>query len=282
VWLCIVQGLAHHVANHAETLRHLWVEHEGRLELKVRADDFVKGSSHNDWPRVFGEFSEQIELNSVAGSRDKVVASFSTTGPVEKAACEIALMSTLQSYFSYKVVTTCGIPSITLLGTLDDWRTLEDRAEELRPYQCDVWLNSLKNVLRLLREAVAGRPNREFFQSFYKYASHSGGDNITGWIQVLFPYLRDPNDPKTTDSNMFFNPATNWTNWPHEVKKDHGITSECLPSGLCSAPFIWQYFETNYPMEFLAGFVGISQEPADAKIPFAVRPAMGWMVREAS
>src|SRR5437773_1977529 len=60
VWLCIAQGFAQHVEQNAEQLRDRFVRHEGKEQIVVVRDEFVKGSPSNDWPGVFGEFSDAI------------------------------------------------------------------------------------------------------------------------------------------------------------------------------------------------------------------------------
>jgi hypothetical protein len=89
VWLCIAQAFAHHVDENAEALRGRFVRHEGKAEIIVIRDGFRKGDPDNDWPGVFGEFSDAI-AEHVGKQRDLVVADFSTTGPVERAASEVS------------------------------------------------------------------------------------------------------------------------------------------------------------------------------------------------
>jgi hypothetical protein len=50
-----------------------------------------------------------------------------------------------------------------------------------------------------------------------------------------------------------------------------------LPSGLSKAPFRWNYLDQSFDMEFLGGFVGVSQD----KETLAMRPEIGWVLREA-
>jgi hypothetical protein len=50
-----------------------------------------------------------------------------------------------------------------------------------------------------------------------------------------------------------------------------------LPSGLSKAPFRWEHLERSFDMELLGGFVGVSQD----RETLAVRPEIGWAVREA-
>src|ERR1700728_559348 len=51
IWLALAQGFAMHVHANAERLRGKFVRHEGQALLRVRRDDFVKGSPHNPWPQ---------------------------------------------------------------------------------------------------------------------------------------------------------------------------------------------------------------------------------------
>lgn len=62
LWLVIAQGLSQHINVNAENLRSRFVSHDGKVEIRVRRDEFVrsKGQDRNDWPGVFHEFSDQI------------------------------------------------------------------------------------------------------------------------------------------------------------------------------------------------------------------------------
>jgi hypothetical protein len=265
VWLCIAQAFAHHIDTHAEELRDRFVKHAGKAEIVVIRDEFLRGSPGNDWPGVFGEFSDAIAKH-VGKQRDLVVASFSTTGPVERAASEVVLMSAMKQYFKYIVETRCGIPQITLLGTPDDWRSIRQRAAVLAEYGLESWVRELSPILDQLCEAAEGRPDRAMWQSFYKFKSGSGGDHATGWINVLFPYLR-----RQGSGELEANPhVSSWRN-------GYGPEPSAFPSGLSSAPFIWKYLGSKLPMEFVAGFVAVSQDP----VTLGVRPAIGWAVCDA-
>ncbi|WP_437298561.1 DUF4419 domain-containing protein [Sorangium sp. So ce426] len=261
IWLCIAQGFGVHVNLHAEELRRRFVRHEGQKTLSIQRPAFVKGSPDNDWPGCFAEFSDYI-AEHVGKARDLVVASFSTTGPVERAASEVVLMSAMQRYFRYEVVTWCGIPEITLLGTPEDWRAIRRRAEVLAEYGLTTWMRGLLPVVdEFVAVASGGAVNRGFWASFYKHRSTSGDSSVTGWINALFPYLEHEGIPR-------WNPGV--ASWG--TKSQVGA----FPKGLSLAPFTWQYLGKPIPMELLGGFIGISQDPQT----WAVRPAIGWAVRD--
>ncbi|MBN8639032.1 MAG: DUF4419 domain-containing protein, partial [Anaerolineae bacterium] len=192
---------------------------------------------------------------------DVVTARFSTTTAPEQAAFQIALMDAVQYYFEFEVRTLCGIPSITLEGTSEDWHELILRFERFRDYGLSPWVDTL---LPILQEFTRPGENREFWQSIYKYHSASGGGYITGWIGLFFPY-----DDKERNRGA-------WGECPPE---DASIGYRSLPDGISTAPFTWVFplHGLTYAMEFVAGFLGISQDPRT----YAVRPEIGWLVCEA-
>ena len=110
IWLMICQGVANHINAHAEELRPRIVSNQGKITIEVRRDDFVKGSPENPWSEVFHEFSVQIRDHVGAGI-ELFVPSFSTTGPVERAAAEVVLLDAMQSYFEYVVHTHVRYPN---------------------------------------------------------------------------------------------------------------------------------------------------------------------------
>jgi len=123
--------------------------------------------------------------------RDMVVADFSTTTLFHRAATEVALMDAFQGYFEYEMLAGCGIPAINLMGAPDDWRDVRRRAAAFGKYGLDRWMQALLPVLDQIEATSRGHGDREFWQSFFRYRSGSLGSAMTGWIHVLFPYLKD-------------------------------------------------------------------------------------------
>ncbi|WP_442483725.1 DUF4419 domain-containing protein [Aeoliella sp. SH292] len=264
IWLTLVQGFAIHVNEHAETLRYRFVEHADKKLIQIRRDDFVKGTPENPWTEVFDEFSQQIRP-LISGAYELVVADFSTTGLVERAAFEIALLDAMQRYFSYSLVTLCGIPSIRLEGTADDWKQLRQRAEALGQYQLRWWTDALDPVLAQFEAASLGDVDQPFWDSIYKLRGPRGSGNpyTTGWIQKLYPYLQESPD------KFEINP---WLS--DEVPG--GPEPAMYPVLAPKAPFEWDYIGTKFEMEMIGGLLGVAQDPTTLEI----RPEMGWAVRD--
>jgi hypothetical protein len=284
VWLLICQAVANHVNVHAEELRPRLVRHEGKIQIVVQRNDFVKGSPENPWPEVFGAFSTKIREH-LGPAINLFLPAFSTTGPVERASAEVVLLDAMQSYFQYVVRTRCGIPAITLEGTAEDWQSLGERAEAFADLGLVRWVETLRPILRQFVRASQGDVEKPFWRSLYKLNDESGGPVITGWITAFFPYLKDyktgrvsvPIDGFFGDVRRPLDEMLYPGEGPERSSFADGPTIESLPGGLSKAPFRWEYLDTTFAMEFLGGFVGVAQ---DAET-LALRPEIGWAVREA-
>lgn len=269
LWLCIAQGLARHVDANAEALRSRLVRHEGRLLLEVRNDELARdASSPTEWARTVELLCAEVQTH-LGGRAALFVADFSITDACARTASQIALLSGVQQYFEYVVRSLCGIPAVTLVGTVDDFRALRTRAQVLHEFDLSWWVEALDPVLAKLEETAAKGPDVAFWQTLYKLVDASGGERVSGWINAFFPYLRDQGAER--------NP------WFAARRSDAETGSEfdlaglgAFPSGLASAPFVWHRLERADAMRLVAGFVGV-QRARDVSDD-AVAPALGWAV----
>lgn len=288
-WLLITQGLARHINEQPEELRSRFVQHQGKAKLEVRRDDFLKGSPENPWPDVFAEFSAQIQNHIGAENHGRIVAEFSTTGPVERAANEVVLLDALQSYFEYDFVTMCGIPEVALEGTVADWEKLAQLCGEIgAAYDLRWWTDRIQPRLSRIARNAAGVDDPALWRDIYKIDNSSGGPYSNGWIIEFFPYLQ-------TTGYLHKERSTLCEDWrerlanPDDYRevqllernwlftgRGRGVQLPDLPGSLCRAPFQWHYLSSVFSMEFLAGFIGFTQNAET----LAVRPHIGWAVRE--
>merc|ERR1711988_832927 len=144
---------------------------------------------------VFPEFSEQIAANTAPGTVELIQNEFSTTGPVERVVSHITLMDTVQHYFSYTMCCGCGFPQITLSGAPEDWEKIRLKAEGLRKYDLDWWLDALLPALDQFVAASHGKPDLDFWRALCNIntgTSFPHFEPLTGWVQVFFPYLIEP------------------------------------------------------------------------------------------
>jgi hypothetical protein len=266
VWLTIAQGFANHVNVNAEKLRKRFVNHEGKKMILIDEPGFVKGSPDNNWQGTFGKFSDKL-AEYIGKKRDLVVSNFSTTGLIEKAASEIVLMDSMKSYFKYACRTLCGIPTITLTGTVEDWQNIRNRAENFAEFDLDWWVKPLVQTLDHFVSAVEGKPDVKFWDELYKTGGGSGGPYISGWVNTLIPYTED------YKGNLTKNRYTE--KWNEGRGMGSGPTMDAFPNSLAKVPFKWEIDGRTHDMEFLGGLVGTHQYDN-----LSIEPTVGWAIRD--
>jgi len=258
IWLLISQGFARHIDNNREALRHKLVNFEGRKVLTVMANDIKLGNANSNWEALFPQFNQQISLFTGKKFVKNLTADFSTTTPTTKIASEITLMDGMKSYFVYQVILIgCGIPRVTLEGTVEDWEKVLQKIKFIKQYDLNWWTTELEPIVKEIILAKKGKPNNQFWMNMIKvHTTKAYGtiNTIDGWITKLFPYNK-----KGLKTN--FKP----------ISDIGGLASE-----LVKVPFVLENKEDGktYNMEFWAGFVGLKQNKAD----FSLKPEIGWAI----
>eukprot|EP00737_Agarophyton_chilense_P000504 gb/GEZJ01000562.1/.p1 GENE.gb/GEZJ01000562.1/~~gb/GEZJ01000562.1/.p1 ORF type:complete len:308 (-),score=44.87 gb/GEZJ01000562.1/:588-1511(-) len=270
IWIVIAYGAAKHINKNAEALRERFVSFEGKKALIIEKDDAVMGHVPvREWESdVFEEFSKQIRTHIGDSTHQLFAAPFSTTSSAEMTAAAITLMAATKDYFTFEMTTGCGIPSIELEGTLDDWMELRKRAaklgELLLPDFAEKWLTNLLPVLDEFVSAYKGAVNHAFWQRMVKkYSSGMSGATpvLSGWINNLYPYLANGRINRHMKS---------WVS----TSQHCGPNPKEFPQIVSTVAVKWRYFGSEFPLRFHAGYLGMSQDQST----LALRPYIGWVV----
>ena len=269
IWFLICQGFAHYVNDNPEEMRNLFVDHEGKIDLVVQSSkELLEGNA--DWDSIVDGFYEQIRDNTKGEIADIMAQKFSTTGVNEHIVSEIVLMETVKSYFNYIVMyLACGIPSITLTGTPDDWQSILDRTRKLSAYGIDWWVKDLEPILTEFVKASKGKPDVNFWKSIVKKyrpgetrglscGMDRGSTKFDGWFLKLMPYDRSGRTPAEVNMDHGMLPQMVRTDYKYIIFND--FTGEIVQEMM---------------MEFWAGIVGWDVDPET----FAMTPKLGWFTR---
>ena len=270
VWLIISQGFSRYVNAHSEEMRDLLVFHEGKKDLVVNSNNDVLSPSA-DWELLLNDFSASIAENTKGELADLMRADFTTTGITERIASQISLMDVVKEYFNFlNARISCGIPSITLKGSPDDWKKVLDKTRCLKKYNLEKWARDLEDILEEFVKASKGRANQKFWQNIVKkrrvdqlqadrgcLPNLEKTTKLDGWFLKFFP-----NAEGETSDSVLWN-----TSMPEEMVRVpfkqiyiHPVTGEVVKS---------------VPMELWAGFVGVEE---DTKT-HALMPKIGWLAR---
>lgn len=207
---------------------------------------------------VFEEaIASLIKDKNIANS---IVSDFSTTTSIDKICGQITLMDITKSYFSYVVMTKCGIPVVYIDGKKEDWLLMLGNIQTLLPmFDLQQWADKLSNIICKIINVYDGTEDIDFFKSIYKYRNMSGG-RVSGWITEFFPYVIK-NEGWGKNATQTF------------VKAGEYFSSSMFPSSICSAPFLWEYFAQKFDMNFFAGFCGFDESQNEA-----IRPRKNFFV----
>jgi hypothetical protein len=261
IWLTIAQGVSQHINYNAEKFRYSFVNHEGKKEIGVMVDDILYHDDsyiEGNWPEAVNRLVvatdravEKIDIKSI------LECDFSTTTKNSLTASRIVLLDMVKAYFSYKMYFLCGIPKVTLDGTLEDWTKLQEKVIKLRQLNLDMdfWLDRLDPVVWKLVETYKGKVDEKFWAKIVSSATFgSGGSSIIGgWMSAFYPYKRNGD----------------------KITADFSVETDDFPDGRVVVPFTT---DTNLRLKFIAGFLGAQQKTLENSNEIVVSPVIGWAV----
>jgi hypothetical protein len=263
IWLLIVQAFSNHVNANSEELRHYFVDFDGKKTLKVIYDIDPKGVNK----KILEDFSIQInkQMEEYLGKEimENLTPNFTTTDYDSIIISRLSIMGAFKKYFEYKMsCITCGNPYIILEGTAEDYKTIINKAKNLRKYKFEWYIDRIIPLIQKMVEAKEGNIDIEHFKNIIHertYAHvYTTSIYLSGWILQFFAYQKEGN------KIIPF--------------KDHEIEIEFLDklaNQMLIVPFtiIDENTKVKYPMKYKVGFIG-----CDINEKNEVYPIQGWIV----
>lgn len=267
IWQLICQGFACHINRNPEEMRHLFVDHDGKIDLLVESpEDLFSGKA--DWYGIVGDFATLISENTKDGVAELMAQPFSTTGPDELMASQVVLMKSMESYFQYIAhYIGCGIPYVTLTGTPQDWQSILDRTRQLEKYGLEWWVEELEPILEEFVKASEGQPDTDFWKSIVMehHPRELRGPGcfidmsteLDGWFLKFFPYDKNGRLPSKVRMTHDMLPEQVAVEFKYSVTDS--VSGEVL---------------STTGMELRAGIMGMTFEKKWTAVP-----KIGWFVR---
>lgn len=217
IWLQIMFSFSNYVDLNAEKLRNKIVDFEGKKALVVlynETDPNFQDFENNDnfrWDSIMKSFSDLIKNNTKNNIGETMECNFSSTGIIEKAAGQIAMMHSFEKYFDYYMgVCGCGITKLHMLGEREDWVNLKKKTKKLIEYDVDqnlkIYINNLKPILEQFINTYDEKVDLKFwntivnqFEGFLEMARPSRKRSfvpenfINGWIINFFLFDKKNN-----------------------------------------------------------------------------------------
>jgi hypothetical protein len=189
VWLAILAQFAVYVETNAERLRSRFVAHEtGKVRLLAAQGAHLQTA---DFDKLSADLAAAMEEHLQSAAKDWAMPNFSTTTNTDRTVACLMLMGAAQHYFDYEVHLLCGLPQVTLAGTVADWRSVRDRAHNLLQFdlldkRMSTWCGLLCPVLQQFVASAEGHADFEWWlQMCNQQGGGSGPRYLSGWITVF-------------------------------------------------------------------------------------------------
>jgi hypothetical protein len=182
------------------------------------------------------------------------------------------LFDAYSPYFTLVLGYICGIPSITLTGTVDDWQKIRSRVDELGRFGLRAWCRSLRPITYQFIRAAQGNVDKEFWQHIYGSVRRGCGSSfVTGWITRFYPYLHGSDGAVDRKNPLLALPIADM--WEAKLDGGTGISVDSVPRTLAKAIVTVndRVSGSNAAVALYAGLVGVGQEKDGA-----LQPIVGW------
>lgn len=139
-------------------------------------------SSFSSWPNFLIQMRSNVGKNVKNNVVDLLTSNFSTTGTVEGILSSACIMHTFKKYFDYtQVVCGCGIRNVHFMGTLDDWKLLRKKVEDLKMFtkpssshyspssDFRVYLDGVLPILDQFIRTYEGDVDNDFWDTIFDY-----------------------------------------------------------------------------------------------------------------
>jgi hypothetical protein len=296
IWFAILSQLNFYINVHAEDLRSHFVEHEGKKELIIESAGTIDTHDFSVFARRMTTLIQQNVKDP--DLRDWIMPTFSTTTVDDRTTAAVLMMGSLQAYFEYTSFLTCGIPSVTLLGTPADYEDILhrlDKLEELGPETTE-WARLLRPIVNQFIASfddARSAETKDFWSKIAHYEGGSGMDYLSGWLTAFCFWRKDGVSlyyRKSPDFNTTYipNPVNNIRIPQFELDnvKYHTIDLHDIPSGFASVPVKVNDNGLVHSTKMVAGSMGIHVTKSGEKSDDgqerwdSVRSLSGWIMYE--
>ena len=269
IWILVLQGFSRFMEKYENLVRERFVNFQGKKDLKIERLAYSPATATKEvWDGIIKEFVEKIGKHVGQECIDNLECNFSTTSQVAQVTSQVAIMSAMKQYFNYRVLMAgCGISSITLEGSVQDWEKIKSKLEFLSTKALKWWT---KHLIPIIDNIIAtkkyynskGKLNEELIE-FWKGMIRLKGKGdlydphlINGWIVKFIPNL---------------------SNEKHEVYEE--IYETQIPDQIISCPMELTWLsmmgkKVEYKCSLFSGFYGMVQD----KETFNVRPVIGYAI----
>ncbi|KAK3186341.1 hypothetical protein K4F52_004879 [Lecanicillium sp. MT-2017a] len=281
IWFEILAQMNFYMTTHAEQIRDLFVDFEGKKEIKVL---------RFTWRDVIAAFAGEIQKRvKTDWLLEWIMPGFTTSDDNDGMTATVLMMGLMQHYFTFTGGIICGLPMVTLQGERDDWARLLEKLDRLPEWGAEpaAYADNLRPILRRFVDTF-DHPDSEDIKAFWnqivradrQFTCGSGPVeyDVTGWLMGFLHW--------NTDGTLRVPKPEDVRAGPDAVTLD-GVTyvpqpMDHLPVGYAKAPLKM----LDYPKKgvdsrafLLAGNVGVNRTAAAEDGGYVVaQPMSSWFL----
>ena len=185
------------INNNPKTYRDTFVSHQDKKELIANSTDFDLPYLSDTFKRLMSKSVKNPEF------LDKFTTTYTTSTVFTQTVSNIMLMNTLKEYFSFGMMLGCGIPSVQLCGTQEDWLKLKSFYLYFKNFFSKSELNSwflnfdcimdmfieMRN-LKEMGEVDASSTIKTMWDHVIttERVGSGGQTELGGWVRLFVPY----------------------------------------------------------------------------------------------
>ena len=269
ILILFLQGYSRFMEKNSEKLRNIYVNFEGKKTLIVKREGITPETTKpEEWQGIIDEFTQKIKEEIGENIISNLESNFTTTNPITLATSQMSIMSAMKNYFIYKAIMgVCGISSIILEGSLEDWEKIKKKFEffSKEEYGLNSWIKHLIPIIdKIIETKIYYNHNKTINHEIINFWKDMirvkrGGcyqpDVIDGWIIKFIPDLSQK-ELKT-----------------YEKLNDYDIPDQILS---CPLKLIFSNGKNTieYDCSLASGFYGMIQD----KTTFNVKPVIGYAI----
>ncbi|CAK4085763.1 unnamed protein product [Aphanomyces euteiches] len=287
VWLAIMVQFGLYVNGNAEKLRSALVKHEGQKELVVVDNATLQSADYGKLATRMVYAMEEHLVDRALG--EWILPSFSTTTDNDKIVGSVVMMAAMKKYFSYKIQFLCGIPNVTLLGTVEDWEDIRARVDKLADFGEDLieWTSMLSGILDEFVLSAKGNVNLDFWKRIcHDVGEGSGTTYVCGWISVFSLFNQDGQwqGKKSTytkwhiednvDETEFVNGLKPCRIWSEQVTSEYPLVDmDDIPAGYLTVDVVIDDNGTEHKALMFAGHMAYQVHDQST-----IAPHLSWAI----
>lgn len=239
IWLMILSGVEEHIVHNKEKFKNKFVLPKSDTSIRIINNEISVVSADSIWNKAITQLFDELSKKQPKETFEHFDVGFSTTNITDKNIIKTKMLGMSSKYFSYEMITLCGIPRIVLLGEKSDWEELRQKFTKLANYfEMNWWAIELNPVLDQFVNAFNSKIDVAFWNGIYKYheSKRSGEVNgVNGWITKFFPYVD----------------SVQRIEWKKPIKENK------IPSGISEFEIKWININEIRTLYMRTGFVGI-------------------------